>query len=53
MQAATGTPVDMVQVLEAVIVLFIAAPLLIRRIYRLRDAKTGGVGEVMSKGWNA
>jgi ABC-type uncharacterized transport system permease subunit len=53
MQAATGTPVDMVQVLEAVIVLFIAAPLLIRRIYRLRDAKTSGVGEVMSKGWNA
>jgi ABC-type uncharacterized transport system permease subunit len=53
MQAVTGTPVDMVYVLEAVIVLFIAAPLLVRRIYRLRGAKTGGVGEVMSKGWNA
>ena len=43
----------MVQVLEAVIVLFIAAPLLIRAIYRLRAARAGGVGEVVSKGWNA
>jgi simple sugar transport system permease protein len=53
MQAATGTPIEMVQVLEAVIVLFIAAPLLIRTMYRLRAARAGGVGEVMSKGWNA
>jgi general nucleoside transport system permease protein len=52
MQAATGTPVDMVQVLEAVIVLFVAAPPLIRAMYRLRAARAGGVGGVMSKGWN-
>ena len=53
MQAATGTPVDMVQVLQAVIVLFVAAPPLIRAMYRLRAARAGGVGGVMSKGWNA
>jgi general nucleoside transport system permease protein len=53
MQAATGTPVDMVQVLEGVIVLFVAAPLLIRAMYRLRAARAGGVGGVMSRGWNA
>jgi general nucleoside transport system permease protein len=53
MQAATGTPVDMVQVLEAVIVLFVAAPLLIQAIFRLRAARGGGVGGVMSRGWNA
>jgi len=53
MQAATGTPVDMVQVLEALIVLFVAAPLLIRAIFRLRAARGGGVGGVMSRGWNA
>ena len=53
MQAVTGTPVDMVQVLEAVIVLFVAAPPLIRALYRLRAARAGGVGGVMSKGWNA
>jgi len=53
MQAATGTPVDMVEVLQAVVVLFIAAPPLIRAIFRLRAAGAAGVGEVLSKGWNA
>jgi len=53
MQAVTGTPVDMVEVLQAVIVLFVAAPPLIRAMYRLRDTRAGGVGGVMSKGWNA
>ncbi len=53
MQAATGTPVDMVEVLQAIIVLFVAAPPLIRSIYRLRAARAGGVGLVLSKGWNA
>jgi simple sugar transport system permease protein len=53
MQSVTGTPVDMVEVLQAVIVLFVAAPPLIRAIYRLRAAKAGGVGLVLSKGWNA
>jgi simple sugar transport system permease protein len=51
MQSVTGTPVDMVQVLEAVVVLFIAAPPLIRAIFRLRGE--GGVIQVLSKGWNA
>jgi ABC-type uncharacterized transport system permease subunit len=53
MQAATGTPVDMVEMLQAVIVLFVAAPPLIRAMYRLRAAKAGGVGLVLSKGWNS
>ena len=53
MQVATGTPVDMVQVLEAVIVLFVAAPPLIRTMYRLRAARAAGVGGVLSRGWNA
>jgi general nucleoside transport system permease protein len=43
----------MVEVLQAVIVLFVAAPPLIRAMYRLRDTRAGGVGGVMSKGWNA
>jgi simple sugar transport system permease protein len=50
MQSVTGTPVDMVQVLEAVVVLFVAAPPLIRTIFRLRGA--GGVIQVLSRGWN-
>jgi len=43
----------MVEVLQAIIVLFVAAPPLIRSIYRLRAARAGGVGLVLSKGWNA
>jgi general nucleoside transport system permease protein len=53
MQAVTGTPVDMVEVLQATVVLFVAAPLLIRTMFRLRAARGGGVGGVMSRGWNA
>jgi len=51
MQSVTGTPVDMVLVLEAVVVLFVAAPPLIRTIFRLRGA--GGALVVLSRGWNA
>ena len=53
MQAATGTPVDMVEILQAIIVLFVAAPPLIRSIYRLRAARAGGVGLTLSKGWSS
>jgi simple sugar transport system permease protein len=53
MQAATGTSVDIVQVLQALIVIFVAAPPLIRAIYRLRATRAAGVGQVLSKGWNA
>ena len=50
MQAQTGTPIDIVLVLQALIVLFIAAPALVRSIFRIR----GGSAEAMSlaKGWN-
>jgi ABC-type uncharacterized transport system permease subunit len=53
MQAQTSTPVDIVEVLQALIVMFVAAPPLIRAIYRLRATRAAGVGQVMSKGWNA
>jgi simple sugar transport system permease protein len=53
MQAQTGTPVDIVLVLQGLIVLFVAAPPLIRAIYRLRATRAAGVGQALSKGWNA
>ena len=53
MQTATTTPVQIVSVLEALIVLFVAAPLLIRAMFRLRAARAGAVGASMTKGWNA
>ena len=49
--ATTNTPQELVQVIEAVIVLFIAAPGLIRVIFRLRDSRGGGARQ-LAKGWN-
>ncbi len=51
MQAGTGTPIDLVLVLQALIVLFIAAPPLVRAVFRIRTSGAVGVGQI-SKGWN-
>jgi len=48
---ATTVPADIVQVLEGLIVLFVAAPPLIRAIFRLRESAGGGL-ESAAKGWN-
>lgn len=52
MLAETGTPDDVVKVMQALIVLFIAAPALIRAIFRLRESRGGGVNGQLAKGWN-
>jgi len=51
MQSDTGIPTEIVQVIQSVIVLFIAAPALIRAIFRLRETRGGGV-TTLAKGWN-
>lgn len=52
-EAATlnQVPADIFQVLEGLIVLFVAAPPLIRMIFRLRSASGTGM-EAVAKGWN-
>jgi len=51
MQTQTGTPIDIVLVIQALIVLFIAAPPLVRSVFRLPE--TGGAGFMQTaKGWN-
>jgi general nucleoside transport system permease protein len=52
MQSATGTPIDLVQVIQSLIVLFIAAPMLIRAIFRLKGTAAGVGGGELAKGWN-
>jgi simple sugar transport system permease protein len=51
MQSQTGTPVDLVLVIQALVILFIAAPVLIRALFRLKQTSeaTGGV----AAGWGA
>jgi simple sugar transport system permease protein len=51
MEAATTVPIDIVEVLQGLIVLFVAAPLMIRAVFRLRAAQSTGM-EAVAKGWN-
>lgn len=52
MQAsAAGTPLSLTLVLQALIVLFVAAPALVRGVLRIKD--TGGGATVMAKGWGS
>ena len=51
MQAATSVPVDITEVIQGLIVLFVAAPPLIRGMFRLRQARATGL-EAVAKGWN-
>ncbi|HEY2575092.1 MAG TPA: ABC transporter permease [Streptosporangiaceae bacterium] len=51
MEAATQVPVDIVEVIQGLIVLFVAAPLMIRAVFRLREAQGTGM-EAVAKGWN-
>jgi ABC-type uncharacterized transport system permease subunit len=51
MQLQTQTPLTLTTVLQAVIVLFVAAPALVRSIFRFLP-KERGAGAVLAKGWN-
>jgi ABC-type uncharacterized transport system permease subunit len=51
MQASAGTPKELTQVLQALIVLFVAAPALVRSVLRMKT--TGGGSTVMAKGWGS
>jgi simple sugar transport system permease protein len=50
MQVAAGIPIDIISVLQAIILAFIAAPAIIRTIYRLRAPAEGEQG-VFTRGW--
>ena len=52
MQAATGTPIDLVVVIQALVIMFVAAPALVRAIWRIKVGRATGT-EVFSKGWGA
>ena len=47
----TGTSSDIILVIQALIVLFIAAPALVRKIFRIR--KSLDTKSMTAKGWNS
>jgi simple sugar transport system permease protein len=51
MQSYSHIALDLVTVLQAVIVIFIAAPALVKEIFRLRAARTAGTATSLAKGW--
>jgi ABC-type uncharacterized transport system permease subunit len=52
MQSITGIPIDLVVVMQALVIMFVAAPALVREIYRIRVPETTGL-ETFSQGWRA
>jgi simple sugar transport system permease protein len=51
MQQYAHVAIDLVTVIQALIIIFIAAPALVRAIFRLRAVRTGGVAAGLAKGW--
>jgi ABC-type uncharacterized transport system permease subunit len=50
MQAVTNIPIDLTSVIQALIVLFVATPVLVREIYRLRGTGDGSI-QLSTSGW--
>lgn len=53
MQASTGTPIDIIVVIQSLIVLFIAAPPLVRAIFRVPVRSAGQPVAGLQRGWGA
>ena len=52
MQASTDVPIDLVLVVQALVVIFIAAPPLIRAIWRVKTPEAMGATTTTTKGWS-
>ncbi|BCJ53989.1 ABC transporter permease [Actinoplanes sp. NBRC 14428] len=51
MQSFSGISLELVTVLQALIVIFIAAPALVKATFHLRAARSARLGASMAKGW--
>lgn len=51
MQAATGIPLDLATIIQSVVVLFVASPVLITEIFRLRSSAESF--QLANKGWGS
>lgn len=52
MQSMAQIPVDIIEILQALIIMFVAAPAMIRWIYRVRAERAVGE-EIFTRGWGA
>jgi general nucleoside transport system permease protein len=51
MQTGSGISLELVQVLQALIVMFVAAPALVKATFRLRAMRAGRIEGVAARGW--
>jgi len=52
MQATTGIPLDLATMIQSAIVLFVATPVLVKEIFRLRSTQASAV-QLATKGWSS
>jgi simple sugar transport system permease protein len=52
MQAATGIPLDLATIIQSVVVLFVASPVLVKEIFRLRSSAASGI-QLATQGWGS
>jgi ABC-type uncharacterized transport system permease subunit len=50
MQSVTQTPIDIIVVIQALVIAFVAAPALVRAIYRIKARRVAGP-QAFAKGW--
>jgi simple sugar transport system permease protein len=49
MQSMANIPLDVISIIQGLVVIFVAAPAVIRWIYHIRSARTEAV--VLTRGW--
>jgi simple sugar transport system permease protein len=52
MQALTGIPLDLATIIQSAIVLFVATPVLVKEIFKLRNVTTSGL-QLATTGWGS
>ena len=50
MQSYAGIPIDIISIIQALVIIFVAAPPIVRSIYRIRVKRDVGA-EVFTRGW--
>lgn len=51
MQTGSGISLELVQVIQALIVIFVAAPAVVKATFRLRETRVGAISGVAARGW--
>jgi simple sugar transport system permease protein len=53
MQSVAGIPNDIISVIQALVIVFIAAPEIVRWIYRVKTSAAADSGTTFTRGWGA